>query len=94
MANEIGAGDRQVELHKSQAESGMVAAVLGYAFDEAKRELQRRPRAEDHDVASDLADVIDFVIRGYGDELTQPEKRQLSEALWTALLPHVPGNCV
>ena len=91
MANEMGTGDRQVELHQPQAESGMVAAVLGYAFDEAKRELQRRPRAADDDPAHYLTDVIDSVVRGY-DDLTQPEKRQLWEALWTALLPYVLGK--
>lgn len=70
----------------------MVAAILGYALDEAKRELQRRPLTADGDVASYLANLVDSVVGGYEDELTPPEKRQLWDALWTALRSCIAGN--
>ncbi|MCO1348062.1 AAA family ATPase (plasmid) [Burkholderia vietnamiensis] len=90
-AAEMGGGDRQVEPHHPQFESGVVVPMLGYVLDDAKHELQRRPRAADDDPAHYLADVIDSVIRGY-DDFTQAEKRQLSEALWSELVPYVAGN--
>jgi hypothetical protein len=92
MVGETGVGDGQGDLHQPQAESGVVPAMLGYALDDAIREVQRRPRAEDDKVEFYLADVVESVIGGYNDQLTQPEKRQLSEALWNALLSHVQGN--
>jgi hypothetical protein len=91
MGNEADAGDHQVEPHLQEADSGVLVSFLGYAVDDAKRELEARPRTEDVDVASYLDKIVDFVIRGYDSQLTSPEKRQLSEALWTALLPLVQG---
>ncbi|ABA48178.1 TOPRIM protein [Burkholderia pseudomallei] len=90
MINEVSVGDSQVDLHQSEAESDVVAAFLGYALDEAKRELQRRPFAQDDDVTLYLADVADSAIGRIGD-LTEPEKRQLWGPLCTALLPYIPA---
>jgi hypothetical protein len=92
MTGETGIGDRHGALDQPQADAGVVASFLGYALDEAKRELQRRPLTAGGDVESYLTNVVEAVIGGYEDQLNWPEKSQLSEALWTALLPYIAGN--
>lgn len=92
MANAMGANDRHVGPYQLQAGSGVVAAFLGDALDQAKGELQRRPRASYEDVTFYLADVADSVIRRFND-LTETDKHQLWEALCMALQPYIEGTC-
>ncbi|KVR45468.1 hypothetical protein WK16_08795 [Burkholderia ubonensis] len=92
MANKLGASDRQVEPYQLQAGSGVVAAFLQDALEQAKGVLQCRPRASYEDVEFYLGDVADSVVGRFND-LTEPEKHQLWEALCVELLPYVPRNC-
>ncbi|MBB5501043.1 AAA family ATPase [Paraburkholderia sp. MM5384-R2] len=93
IAGDASMSDCRGVLQEPQAETGMLAAFLGYALDEVKREIRRRPLpvdSQDQDEASFYyADVVESVVRSYEGDLTQPERQQLREALWAELL-----NCV
>lgn len=81
--------------NRPQTEVNALAAILGYALDDLKREIGRRhlpldSQDEDKDEAVIyFGDVVEAVVRGYEGDLTQSEREQLRQALWAEL-----PNCV
>ena len=81
--------------NRPQTEVNALAAILGSALDDLKREVARRhfpldSQDEDKDEAVIyFGDVVEAVLRGYVGELTQSERDQMRQALWAEL-----PNCV
>jgi hypothetical protein len=84
---------------KTGSADAYLAAILGYAVDDLDSELKRRPppvhngdQAGKTEAAIYYTDVVDLVVKMNGEDLTPPEKQQLTDALLAEIPNRISRN--